>query len=632
MGKKSKRNRASSNPHHKSSPSLPQQQQRQNQPVVRQRRLDDDVDDDEDGEEDVRRRTHPSLRIAEEETKDNLRFQDPFVEEYNEGDEWEDVDDDDDDVEEDDDDEEDNDGGGDGDNEVIAMKPASSTRRKNKSSKSHAEDENEMEDVVQTWNPFSSEHHQQLRHNSNNNNNNNNNNNGEPLLEMDATAYKMYHAIQNEWPSLSFDFINDTYGMARTKFPHTLLCVCGTQADAPHNNHITILKISDLHRIHIDTDDDILGEEINKDDDNDDDNEDDDNDDDDDIDDEEVEPVMEHYTIQHYGGVNRIRVLKQHYNSDIVASWSDTGTVNLYNIHNIRQRFLEPTSKNSKSNLNNTIAAMNPIPTQAFYSYHNDDEGVEGYALDWSPIVAGRMATGDCHGSIHLWTPTSNEGGSSYEISYLYNNVEKSKLKNTTVHSVEDVQWSPTEATVLAAASSDGTVRIYDIRKPGHVMIGHHIHDADVNVLSWNPLVTNLLATGGDDGTLAVYDLRHFTNTSSNVSSSGTKPKLQPLARFTPHTTPITSVEWHPTDESMLVASDDVGTYIYDLSVEEDDATAANAHYDTNTFNAVVVPPQLLFVHNGSEQFKEVHWHPQITSCVMTTALTGLSVFIPSNL
>jgi ribosome assembly protein RRB1 len=144
-------------------------------------------------------------------------------------------------------------------------------------------------------------------------------------------------------------------------------------------------------------------------------------------------------------------------------------------------------------------------------------------------------------------------------------------------------------------------------------MLHHKIHanGADVNVLSWNKLVSNLLATGGDDGSLAVWDLRHFSKSSPD-----------PLARFTVHKTPITSVEWHPTDESMLSVSDDHGAYVYDLSVEED---------ETNT-KQLDVPPQLLFVHCGSEQFKEVHWHPQISSCLMATALSGYSVFIPSNL
>eukprot|EP00797_Seminavis_robusta_P001588 Sro109_g054490.1 rich WD repeat-containing protein 1 (221) ;mRNA; r:35517-36179 len=220
------------------------------------------------------------------------------------------------------------------------------------------------------------------------------------------------------------------------------------------------------------------------------------------------------------------------------------------------------------------------------------------------------MATGDCAGNIHIWTPRS-EG--SFEVVPAYDSKTYAAGQSTEHPSVEDIQWSPTEATVFCTAECGGYVRVFDTRAPNRAMLSHKIQSdgSDVNVVSWNKLVTNLLACGGDDGVLSVWDLRHF--------SGGSKP--DPLARFTTHKTPITSVEWHPSDESMLAASDDVGTYVYDLSVEEDD----NA-------GEVDVPPQLLFVHCGSEQFKEVHWHPQISSCLMTTALSGFSTFIPSNL
>lgn len=32
----------------------------------------------------------------------------------------------------------------------------------------------------------------------------------------------------------------------------------------------------------------------------------------------------------------------------------------------------------------------------------------EGFALDWSNIVHGQLATGDCKGNIHLWKLDSN--------------------------------------------------------------------------------------------------------------------------------------------------------------------------------------------------------------------------------
>lgn len=120
-------------------------------------------------------------------------------------------------------------------------------------------------------------------------------------------------------------------------------------------------------------------------------------------------------------------------------------------------------------------------------------------------------------------------------------------------------------------------------------------------------------------GLFSVWDLRNFQSTDAPP---------QPLARFTCHKKPITSLEWHPSDESMIVVSDEDATYIYDLSIEEDeeeDGKAAEAGDGE-------IPPQLLFVHCGSQNTKEAHWHPQITSLVMTTALSGYSSFIPSNL
>ncbi|KAG7360361.1 G-protein beta-subunit [Nitzschia inconspicua] len=485
-----------------------------------------------------------------EETEENLRFEDPFVDELIEE---EDV------IENNENEDDDDDRVKGGDDDDI--------------------------ELIQSWHPL-------MGHRPDGDD--------EMELEMDPSAYKMYHTLSPEWPCLSFDLLRDNLGENRQRYPHSLQAVIGTQADNPSQNQVTVLKLSDLSKLpqESDNEEDILGDEYNKDDDDGS-----DSDSADEEDDVDLDPVLEHYSLPHYGGVNRLRIMPQSQN--IVATWSDTGKVNLYDISDIRARF--EASEGRGANYVSTGSKNGPVFT---YGGHK----VEGFAMDWSAKEEGLLATGDNDGNIHLWKGT--QGTHNYTVTPSYESPGVS---------IEDLQWSPTEATVVCAAESGGHVAIYDTRAPHRAMLRPYLHrNTDVNVLSWNKLVSNLLATGGDDGTLCVWDLRHFGG--SEKEKSNAQPK--PLARFSCHQTPVTSVEWHPTDESMLAMSDEVGVYIYDLSVEEDTPSQT-----TSTTQLVAdIPPQLLFCHSGSQQFKECHWHPQISSCVMTTAFTGFSVFIPSNL
>ncbi|GCC45052.1 hypothetical protein chiPu_0028811, partial [Chiloscyllium punctatum] len=92
------------------------------------------------------------------------------------------------------------------------------------------------------------------------------------------------------------------------------------------------------------------------------------------------------------------------------------------------------------------------------------------------------------------------------------------------------------------------------------------------------------------------------------------------IASFKQHSGPVTSVEWHPSEGSVLAAAgaDDQITQ-WDLAVEQEggEGTAELAH----------LPPQLLFIHQGQAEVKELHWHLQCPGLLLSTALSGFDVF-----
>lgn len=140
-------------------------------------------------------------------------------------------------------------------------------------------------------------------------------------------------------------------------------------------------------------------------------------------------------------------------------------------------------------------------------------------------------------------------------------------------------------------------------------------HSADVNVISWNRKECRFLVSGGDDGVVCVWDLRQFSTTG----------KPSPIATFKQHTAPITTVEWHPEDGSVF-ASGGADNQIaqWDLSLEVD---IGDEHQSQNSQLLSHLPPQLLFIHQGQTDIKELHWHPQCPGTLISTAQSGFNIF-----
>ncbi|WKX99088.1 hypothetical protein Q1695_014176 [Nippostrongylus brasiliensis] len=389
-------------------------------------------------------------------------------------------------------------------------------------------------------------------------------------LDFDPEAYKLFYSFETKWSCLSFDILGEDN--PSTDFPLRCYVVAGTQADKPKNNELVIMGLKDLHALEEDEDED---EDELSDDESDDGNKD------------KKEATMHSVSLPHYGGVNRVKAQRLG-DGTVCAVWNDIGKVQLWNITN---------ALNECSKMTKKVKEEKQIQEKPLFSFITKKEG---FALDWSKLKQGDFASGDQARNIHLYR--MHEGGTW---------VVDQKALNGHAGSVEDVQWSPTEQGLLASCSCDGTIKLWDTRSSpadACVCTVNKAHSSDVNVLSWNSK-DPLIVTGGDDSELKIWSLK-------------TIQFGQPVARFKYHSGPITSVEWLPQESTTFMASgEDDQVTIWDIAVEADSQESVEG-----------IPPQLMFLHLGQKEVKEVHWHPQLEGLAVTTSLDGFNVFKTVNI
>jgi len=334
-------------------------------------------------------------------------------------------------------------------------------------------------------------------------------------------------------------------------------------------NKIFLLKLSDLGKTRESSDDD-SGFDLNNDDDNE--------------DSVDSDPILEYKSVPHASGqINRTRAMP--HQPHIVAAFSASSPVNIYDLKN----HLNALDKQTGYKL------RDPQPVYTFKGHTQ-----EGWGLVWSPRVQGRLISSDCASKIYMWHPTESDW-----------NVDTPFVGHSS--SVEDLQWSPSQDDVFASSSVDKSVCFWDSRKgkQPHATIPN-AHSSDLHVISWNTTRAFLVLSGSDDGSVKVWDLRKLNG-----------DQTQPQFSFSWHKQPITSIEWNPNADSVFSsASEDDSVTIWDLSLNP----------ETTKIDDVEVPSQLLFVHQGQQHIKEVHWHKQIPGILVSTASDSFCVFKPNNI
>lgn len=437
---------------------------------------------------------------------------------------------------------------------------------------------------------------------------------GERLV-CDESAYDVFHKCMVEWPSLSFDFVcmnasgdyDNINPVPMDTYPLSVSIIMGTQAERANRNKLVCAKMSNVHR----TSKSHKGKGIRPTREHDSDS---DSSDEEDEDDEDGGPhinldknaILQSADIRMDSTINRVRVMPQRAN--IVAAWCESGRVALVDA--------EPALNTLNLDSKRRMSMPNAIPPSSvkpFYAFNG--HRAEGYGLDWSSAVPGRLLSGAVNGTIYLSEPDSAEG-SAWTTS-------PSRFRGHT-DAVEDIQWSPNEPNVFASCSADKSIKFWDAREYRKPALGiEKAHDTDVNVISWNRNETHLVVSGGDDGIIRVWDLRTLDRQGNEAA--------KPAAEFKQHQKAITSIQWHPKDSSMLCASSEDGTVsIWDLAVERD--AEEELREGVVLTGAEEFPPQLLFIHMGQKNVKDAQWHPACTSLVVSTAQEGLNLFQPSNI
>jgi periodic tryptophan protein 1 len=120
-------------------------------------------------------------------------------------------------------------------------------------------------------------------------------------------------------------------------------------------------------------------------------------------------------------------------------------------------------------------------------------------ALSWNPIHHNVIASGSADKTVKLWDVTQAAASTKCCASTFTHHRGK----------VQSVEWNPGEGSLLATGSYDRTVALLDARGNGDNVKSVKI-TADCEALAWDPFRPEYLTAASEDGTVTCWDVRKF--------------------------------------------------------------------------------------------------------------------------
>eukprot|EP01033_Poteriospumella_lacustris_P008928 gene8927-6410_t len=113
---------------------------------------------------------------------------------------------------------------------------------------------------------------------------------------------------------------------------------------------------------------------------------------------------------------------------------------------------------------------------------------------------------------------------------------------------VYGVAWAPFQSTIFATCCHDGLVRVFNYAMMGELLYTLRGHNARVFSVNWSPIVPGLLATASDDRSILVWNINESSHTGG--SSSAVTPKMQ----LQGHTNNVRALCWSCELDNILLS------------------------------------------------------------------------------
>ncbi|KAK4765036.1 hypothetical protein SAY86_026126 [Trapa natans] len=219
------------------------------------------------------------------------------------------------------------------------------------------------------------------------------------------------------------------------------------------------------------------------------------------------------------GEVNRARFMPQ--KSALVAVKTNSSEVYVVDCHN-------PAEKEKKEAFDPDIRLRG----------HSE----EGYGLSWSPLKSGYLLSASHDKKICLWDVSAVAEAKAVDAMHIYEGHE---------NAVGDATWHLKDENLFGSVGDDCQLMIWDLRT-NKAEKCVKAHEKEVNSLSFNSYNEWMMATASSDTTVALFDMRKLT---------------APLHVLSSHEGEVLQVEWDPNHEAVLASSsDDRRVMIWDLN------------------------------------------------------------------